>query len=168
MSLFQEENNYIKLGLSQVFSLTRVFLLRRYPLQRFHCSTKQCNLYSCSYNCRCTKNPGGRLQERLHLLSHPESFSNRSSDKTSLKHCLFGEEPPSWSSLQYCTGRGCNSRYNLMRNHWLVSCHKWRAAEAMLGRALKAGIPMKKSLTRFIWASYCNGQTVVSLNWLQV
>ena len=94
VSSFQEENNYIKLGNSQVFSLTKVSILRRYPLERFHWNTKQCNLYFCSYNCWCTKNPGEGPQERLHLLSHLESFSHRSNDKTSLKHRLFGEETP--------------------------------------------------------------------------
>ena len=49
------------------------------------------------------------------------------SDKTSLKHCLFEEEPPSCSSLQYWTSRGCNLSY-LTKNHWfkpnwLVSRH---------------------------------------------
>ena len=64
----------------------------------------------------------------LHLLSHLEGFSHRNSDKNSLKHCLFGEEPPSWSLQQYWTGRGCNSTYltknDWFKPNWLVSHHK--------------------------------------------
>ena len=158
VSLFQEENNYVKLGLSQVFSLTKVSLLQRYPLERFYWNTKQCNLYFCSYNCWCTKNPGDGPQERLHLLSHPERFSHRSSNKTSLKYCLFGEEPPGLCCSTALAGAEIISWeiIGLGLTGWFLVTYE--ELLKMLGRALKAGIPVEKSLTRFIWASYYNSQ----------